>query len=126
MTNRIFVYGSLRPMGGAFERILGEVAVSVEDAVLRGHALYGWGLPYPFVSPDTTRAVIGSVVEVDPAHLDRVLDLIDDYEGDDYERLVVDVDISESSIKAHVYIARAGVSLREEHLVESGDWMMPF
>lgn len=125
MNNRLFVYGSLRRMGGAFERLLADAALDVRDAVLDDHALFGWGLPYPFVRPESGRQVVGDVVEIDPDRIEEVLREVDDYEGADYRRVVVEVDADGESVTAHVYLAEPSIDLEERHRIESGDWMMP-
>lgn len=125
MSNRLFVYGSLRRMGGAFERLLADAAIDVRDAVLDDHALFGWGLPYPFVRPESGRRVVGDVVEIDPDRIEEVLRAVDEYEGSDYRRVVVEVDADGESVTAYVYLAEYSVDLEERHRVESGDWMRP-
>ena len=112
-------------MGGAFERLLAEAAIDVQDGVLDDHALFGWGLAYPFVRPEAGRRVIGDVVEIDPDRIDEVLRAVDDYEGDDYRRVIVEVDADGETVTAFVYLAEASVDLDERNRVESGDWMMP-
>ena len=125
MSNRLFVYGSLRRMGGAFERLLADAAIDVRDGVLDDHALFGWGLPYPFVRPEAGRQVVGDVVEIDPDRIDEVLRAVDDYEGADYRRVVVEVDADGESVTAFVYLAEHSIELEDHNRVESGDWMMP-
>ena len=125
MNNRLFVYGSLRRMGGAFERLLAEAAIDVTEGVLADHALFGWGLPYPFVRPERGRRVIGDLVEIDPDRIEQVLMAVDEYEGADYRRVVVEVDAEGDTVTAFVYLADQSVDLTERNRVESGDWMMP-
>lgn len=124
-THRLFVYGSLRPLGGAFDRLLADAAVSVHEAELEDHALYGWGLPYPFVAPEAGSRVVGSVVEIDPRRLEEVLAAIDEYEGGEYRRVEVDVDLTGQRVRTFVYVAGADVELSEDNKVQSGDWMAP-
>lgn len=126
MTNRLFVYGSLRPLGGAFERLLEAASVSVTPAVLPGHALYGWGLAYPFVREEAGRRVVGDMVELDPALLENVLRAVDEYEGPEYRRVELEIDADGQRFTAIVYLADPAVELIEENRVPSGDWMMPF
>ena len=125
MSNRLFVYGSLRRMGGAFERLLSNAAIEVREGVLDDHALFGWGLPYPFVRPESGRSVVGDVVEIDPDRIEEVLRAVDEYEGADYRRTVVEVDAAGETVTAFVYLAEPSVELDERNRVESGDWMMP-
>ncbi len=125
MNNRLFVYGSLRRMGGAFERLLADAAIDVSDGVLADHALFGWGLPFPFVRPEHGRQVVGDVVEIDPDRIEEVLRAVDEYEGADYRRVEIEVDAAGQAITAFVYLAGPTVELGERNRVESGDWMMP-
>jgi gamma-glutamylcyclotransferase (GGCT)/AIG2-like uncharacterized protein YtfP len=125
MNNRLFVYGSLRRMGGAFERLLAEAAIEVREGVLVDHALFGWGLPYPFIRPESGRQVIGDVVEIDPDRIEQVLIAVDEYEGADYHRVEIEVDAEGQTVTAFVYLADRSIELDERNRVESGDWMMP-
>lgn len=112
-------------MGGAFERLLADAAIDVRDGVLDDHALFGWGLPYPFVRPEAGHQVVGDVVEIDPDRIDEVLRAVDEYEGADYRRVVVEVDADGESVTAFVYLADHSIELEDHNRVESGDWMMP-
>ncbi len=112
-------------MGGAFERLLSDAAIEVREGVLDDHALFGWGLPYPFVRPESGRSVVGDVVEIDPDRIEEVLRAVDEYEGADYRRTVVEVDAAGETVTAFVYLAEPSVELDERNRVESGDWMMP-
>jgi gamma-glutamylcyclotransferase (GGCT)/AIG2-like uncharacterized protein YtfP len=112
-------------MGGAFERLLADAAVDVSEAVLADHALFGWGLPYPFVRPERCSRVVGDVVEIDPDRIDEVLLAVDEYEGADYRRVEIEVDADGQTVTAFVYLADPSVELEERNRVESGDWMMP-
>jgi gamma-glutamylcyclotransferase (GGCT)/AIG2-like uncharacterized protein YtfP len=125
VNNRLFVYGSLRRMGGAFERLLADAVIAVRDGVLADHALFGWGLPYPFVRPETGHRVVGDVVEIDPERVEEVLKAVDEYEGSDYRRVEIDVDTDRETVTAFVYLADSSIELEERNRVESGDWMMP-
>jgi gamma-glutamylcyclotransferase (GGCT)/AIG2-like uncharacterized protein YtfP len=112
-------------MGGAFERLLADAAIDVQEGVLADHALFGWGLPYPFVRPEAGRRVVGDVVEIDPARIEEVLRAVDEYEGSDYHRVEIEVDADGETVTAFVYLAEPSVELAERNRVESGDWMMP-
>lgn len=126
MNNRLFVYGSLRPLGGAFDRLLEAASLKVVPAELPEHALYGWGLPYPFVREEQGHRVVGEMVELDPEMLQQVLRAVDEYEGSDYRRVELDIDADGERVTAIVYLADPSVELTEENRVSSGDWMMPF
>lgn len=126
MTNRLFVYGSLRSLGGAFDRLLADAALGVHDAVLPDHALYGWGLAYPFVRERVGSAVVGEMVEIDPVRIADVIRAVDEYEGSDYRRVEVEIDADGNRVIAYVYVAESSVELGDANHVESGDWMRPF
>ena len=100
--------------------------MKVTPAQLSEHALYGWGLPYPFVRGEPGHRVIGDMVELDPASLDEVLVAVDEYEGSEYRRVELEVDADGTRVTAIVYLADPSVELTEENRVSSGDWMMPF
>jgi gamma-glutamylcyclotransferase (GGCT)/AIG2-like uncharacterized protein YtfP len=113
-------------MGGAFERLLESASLSVSPAMLYEHALYGWGLPYPFVRSEAGHRVVGDLIELDPALLADVLRAVDEYEGPEYQRVVLDIDADGQRVSAIVYLADPTVELAEDNRVPSGDWMMPF
>lgn len=123
--HHLFVYGTLRPGGGAFDSMLGHFAVSVSEAVLEGHALFGRNLPYPFVAPEPDARVVGALVELPPGRLEQALSALDAYEGDEYRRLVVDVGDPDDTVRAHVYVAAPHVELDQASRIDSGDWMRP-
>ncbi len=118
--DRVFVYGSLRPGRDAFGVYLAGAARAVTPAILVDHALFGRGLPYPFVRSEPGRRVVGELVEIGES--DAVLARLDAYEGDEYIRARVVVDADGSQIEAWTYLAAPGVSLGEETLVASGVW----
>ena len=68
---------------------------------------------------------MGDVVEIDPNRIEEVLEAVDEYEGADYRRVVVEVDADGETVTAFVYLAEQSVDLDERNRVESGDWMMP-
>ena len=121
--HHLFVYGTLRPGGRAFDSIVEPMAVSVRDAVLHGHALFGRDLPYPFVTPEPGARVVGALVELSPGRLEQALGALDAYEGDEYRRLVVDVGDHDDTVRAHVYVAAPHVELDQASRIPSGDWM---
>ena len=120
--HHVFVYGSLRPNEAAFGRLLESVTVSVTDATLRDHALFGRTLPYPFVAPRQGARVSGALIELEPAMIDATLRSLDEYEGSSYRRAVVAVETPTGPVDAHVYLAATDVSLDDADLVDSGDW----
>jgi gamma-glutamylcyclotransferase (GGCT)/AIG2-like uncharacterized protein YtfP len=114
---RLFVYGTLRPGGGAFGRLLAASADGTAPALLPHHLLYGAGLPYPYVVPGPGR-VVGDVVSL-AGPVGRTLSSLDEYEGPEYER--VEARLADGAV-AWVYRAVPSVVLGEDRLIPSGDW----
>ena len=119
----VFVYGTLRPEGDAFEPLLSAVAMDVADAVLDDHALYGDGLPYPLVAPEPGRRVVGALIEIESGSIEETLDRLDAYEGEAYRRATVEATAGDERIECHVYLAAPHVPLSDGHRIPSGDWM---
>lgn len=120
----IFVYGTLRPGGGAFHRFLAGYAVSHRAAVLEDHAIYGASLRYPFVTPEPGRRVHGDVISVPDSTLPELLEVLDDYEGGDYVRSRVEVTLEGADpVDAWAYLAFPDVALPPSERIESGDWL---
>jgi gamma-glutamylcyclotransferase (GGCT)/AIG2-like uncharacterized protein YtfP len=122
MTRRLFVYGTLRSDGPAHRSLIAPLAVSVEPASLIDHALYGIGLPYPFVAAMPGMAVTGEVVHFDARYWPDLTHRLDEYEGDHYVRVEAAARIAEEAIRVQVYVAADHVELAPESLVSSGDW----
>lgn len=118
MTERVFVYGTLRP-GRASARLLGEAEAGAVPAVLPDHALHSHGLPYPFVVAEAGSAVLGDLVEIADV---GVLALLDEYEGSDYVRARVVVEADGGAVEAWVYVAAPHVALGPGSREPSGEW----
>ncbi len=118
MTERVFVYGSLRP-GHASAGLLGEAEAGAVPAVLPDHALHSHGLPYPFVVPEAGSAVVGDLVEIADG---GALTLLDEYEGSDYVRTRVVVEAGGDEVEAWVYVAAPHVPLSSGSRAPSGEW----
>ncbi|WP_445426707.1 gamma-glutamylcyclotransferase family protein [Alishewanella sp. HL-SH06] len=105
MTNRLFVYGTLAP-GRPNEHILADVPGTWEPATVRGSLLReGWGaaVGYPgIVLTEYGDDIEGFLFTSDDlaahwAHLDK-------FEGDDYVRVLVSVQLQDgATIEAHIY-----------------------
>ena len=119
----VFVYGTLRPDGDAFAPLLSTVATDIAEAVLDDHALYGEGLPYPFVVSEPGRRVVGALVGIEPDAVDATLASLDVYEGEAYRRATVEATAGGEAVACHVYLAAPDVPLSEEHRIASGDWL---
>lgn len=118
MTERVFVYGTLRP-GRASARLLGEAGTGAVPAVLPDHALHSRGLPYPFAVPEAGSAVVGDLVEIPDG---RLLGLLDEYEGSDYVRARVVVEAGGAEVEAWAYLAAPHVTLGPGSRESSGEW----
>lgn len=122
--SNLFVYGSLRPGGGVFHRFLGGFALRVVEATLDGFALYGRGLPYPFIAPEEGGLVHGEVVAIDPERMAEVIGSLDFYEGPEYRRIVVHpVTDSGETLDAWAFAAAPSVPLDAAGRIPGGDWL---
>lgn len=108
MMERLFVYGSLQP-GGPNEHVLSDLPGTWEQAALRGR-LYqsGWGAEIGFpgvVLDDASAEVDGFVFTSDD--LCSKWKALDEFEGDEYERVLADVSLSSGcQVQAHVYVLK--------------------
>jgi gamma-glutamylcyclotransferase (GGCT)/AIG2-like uncharacterized protein YtfP len=118
---RLFVYGTLRPGQAAWALVAGHVVRSVPGTV-RG-AMYAFPLGYPgLVDGDGT--VQGELLWL--ADLDAALPLLDDYEGDDFARVVRAVELADGSrVTAWCYVLSdpSSVSVAGAIEVPGGDWI---
>ncbi|GAA4831462.1 gamma-glutamylcyclotransferase family protein [Saccharopolyspora rosea] len=86
--DRIAVYGTLRHGRAAWE-LLRPLVVGPPEPVRLAGALYDTGSGYPALKLDGSGRVPAEVFRLaDPG---RALPLLDDYEGPEYDRLVVDL-----------------------------------
>ncbi|TXS93075.1 gamma-glutamylcyclotransferase [Parahaliea maris] len=102
---RLFVYGTLAP-GRSNHYVLEDISGNWEAATLTAYMLdEGWGLEQGFpgiVPSDEGKEVRGSVFSSD--HLSEYWSMIDEFEGSDYQRVLVQVRIeSDEVIEAYVY-----------------------
>ena len=104
MTERLAVYGSLAP-GEANHGQLAGLAGDWRPGTVRGRLVAsGWGSAagYPGLRPDPDGPEVAvQVFESDdlPAHWPR----LDAFEGDEYERVTVEVDVGVQAVAAHLY-----------------------
>lgn len=121
-TTRLFVYGTLRsgaPMHGLIE---GE-ARFVARARFAGR-LYDLGA-YPGVTDGSSRDVVhGELYELPADRRERILAVLDRYEGRSFERVVRTVHCEDgATIEAFVYLFQG--KLRGGRRVRSGDFLDP-
>ena len=121
--SNLFVYGSLRKGGGVFDRFLSASVSRVLPATLDGYALYGKGLPYPFIAPRSGGVVHGEVVTLDPDRVDEVIGSLDFYEGPEYHRVVVQpVTDSGETMDAWAFVS-ADPAAGPADEITGGDWL---
>lgn len=120
----LFVYGSLRRRGGVFDRFLASSVLRVHPATLDGYALYGRGLPYPFIAPRPGGVVHGEVVTLDPDRADEVIGSLDFYEGPEYRRVVVHpVTDAGDTLESWAFVSSDASGLTAEDEITGGDWL---
>ena len=110
---RLFAYGTLAP-GGPNEHVLADVSGTWQPATLTGRLVQdGWGavLGYPALAldPDATDRVDGMLLT--SAALQDHWDRLDTFEGDNYERVTVEVTTDGSTrLPAQAYVLRRALA----------------
>lgn len=120
---RLFVYGTLRPRGHAFE-LVRPVVIHHQPAVLTGYCLVGEGHRYPWCVESPGGEVAGDLLWL--SEVDETLRRLDEYEGVDgpaaeYVRCVADVMTGHDVLTAWVYVGGPGVP-GDVRPVEGVDW----
>ena len=108
MTQRLFVYGTLGP-GRPNEHVLSEIGGTWEEAFVNGYLKpQGWGadMGYPgIVLDENGDEVKGFVFCSDNLH--KHWDVLDDFEGVEYERVLTDVKVrGETAVSAYIYVLK--------------------
>ncbi|MDJ0880064.1 MAG: gamma-glutamylcyclotransferase family protein [Gammaproteobacteria bacterium] len=102
---RLFVYGTLAP-GRANHKILQDILGSWEPATTRGTLLEkGWGaaLGYPAMIPSASGDEIQGYL-FSSEDLAENWPMLDDFEGEGYERVTVTVSVEgNNNVEAYVY-----------------------
>jgi gamma-glutamylcyclotransferase (GGCT)/AIG2-like uncharacterized protein YtfP len=75
----VFVYGTLRPGQGNYQRLLDGRTVQESPAIAKGLALYGAGFPYAV--PEPGARIVGDLITIEPAQYGQVLAELDALEG---------------------------------------------
>lgn len=118
----LFVYGTLRPGGRLHHSWIGPAVVRAEAGTAYGFGLYMMrGIPYPFMSPNTSRFTVGNVLWVDPAHR-QVRETIHMEVGAGYTWQTIDVETESVSqpVKAMAFVWKG--SIRHGYAVPDGDF----
>ena len=108
MENLLFVYGTLqRGFDNPYARMIAKQGHLLGRASMQG-LLYDAG-EYPCaVYTDQTTAIWGEVYHFD--NPDAILPSLDKYEGDEYERKLVDIHFNENTITAWAYFYTADLT----------------
>ncbi len=116
----LFVYGTLMPGEPAYGRVAAAV-VQAAPGRLHGAILYavGW---YPMAVPGQG-VVHGEILWLQEAAFARVLQELDEYEGDEYDRVVRPVQMGESEmpVECWVYLGDTHAA-RAYRRVADGNW----
>jgi gamma-glutamylcyclotransferase (GGCT)/AIG2-like uncharacterized protein YtfP len=75
----VFVYGTLRPGQGNYQRLLAGKTVRESPAIANGLALYGRGFPYAVPQPGAR--TVGNLITIKPHLYREVLTDLDQLEG---------------------------------------------
>ena len=114
MTHNLFVYGTLAP-GRNNEHVLTNIGGTWEPAAVKGHLKdEGWGaeMGYPGIVLDEAGEDIQGYI-FSSNNLDKHWDDLDEFEGEEYKRVLVEVQKKDSSlIEAFIYV------LRKNHSIE--------
>jgi gamma-glutamylcyclotransferase (GGCT)/AIG2-like uncharacterized protein YtfP len=116
--DRLFVYGTLRAGEAARALVAAHVARSVPGTV-RG-AMYAFPMGYPGLI-DGDGAVRGELLWL--AEPGAALPLLDEYEGDDFARVVRAVELEDGTrVTAWCYVLADPASVAGAEVVPGGDW----
>lgn len=112
-TEKLFVYGTLAP-GRPNEHVLAPLAGAWQPGAVKGRLLpHGWGatLGYPALIPDDAgEEVRGLLFTADK--LGAFWPALDEFEGEGYERVLIDVRLDDGSTEAaYVYVLRGGETI---------------
>jgi gamma-glutamylcyclotransferase (GGCT)/AIG2-like uncharacterized protein YtfP len=118
VVDRLFVYGTLRT-GQSARRILDDHVRSSQPAHCTG-TMYAFA-SYPGVVLDGFTRIVGELVELDDAH--AALPLIDAYEGEDFTRIVCEVEGGSGIERAWIYVLADAGAVAEATPVPGGDWL---
>ncbi|MDO4223819.1 MAG: gamma-glutamylcyclotransferase [Acinetobacter sp.] len=101
---QLFVYGTLAP-NRPNAHILEDVKGTWTPATIRGRLIpNGWGaaLGYPAVIPDADGDIVKGFL-FSSKELNEHWQRLDDFEGEGYERVIVNVSVGDGETQAYVY-----------------------
>ncbi|MCB0044447.1 MAG: gamma-glutamylcyclotransferase [Caldilineaceae bacterium] len=117
----LFVYGTLRPGQRAFPRYA-DAVLRTRPGILANAALYDAGR-YPIAAPASDAAVRGEIVWLATADYAAVLQDLDEYEGDEYARVIRTVrSAAGKAIDCWVYLGDAAYAARYPR-IPGDDWI---
>lgn len=105
MTTKLFVYGTLQP-NQSNNYLLQNIGGTFQKATVKGfYDTLGWGKTYGYpavVLDDTGDAINGYVFTSN--NLKTNWDLLDDFEGDGYKRVLTKVNVADKFVDAYIYV----------------------
>jgi gamma-glutamylcyclotransferase (GGCT)/AIG2-like uncharacterized protein YtfP len=120
LSDRLFVYGTLRP-GAAMHRLLEDRVTVLGPASVAGRLVDLGAFPGLVAPASFDDRVRGDLCEIPDAERDALLDVLDRYEGESFERLRAAVDAPDGVVEAWLYRWRGDPTGRR--LVPSGDYL---
>ncbi len=118
VVDRLFVYGTLRT-GQRARRLVEEFVRSVEPGTCAG-SMYDFPAGYPGIVLDGMMQIVGEIVHL--ADLPAALPLLDAYEGDEFTRVLTEVEGPAGKCWCWVYVLADPELTEDGTLVASGDW----
>lgn len=118
IVDRLFVYGTLRA-GQRARRVIEEFVRSVEPGTCGG-SIYAFPGGYPGVVLDGMMRIVGEIVHL--ADLPAALPLLDAYEGDEFTRVLTEVEGPAGACWCWIYVLTDPELSESGTLIASGDW----
>lgn len=120
VVDRLFVYSTLRQGQTARSLIANHVSRCVAASAVG--SIYAFPMGYAgFIEADQPRRVIGEVLWL--TDLPATFGLLDAYEGDDFARVIKQVELHTGEpIWSWIYVLADPATARHGALIEHGDW----
>jgi len=116
--DRLFVYGTLRA-GQTSRSIVAAYVGRSTPAVARG-SMYAFPSGHPGVVPDDAGDITGELLELND--LAAALPLLDAFEGEDFLRVLTEVQVGDHRAWAWMYVLVSPALARLGVRVAHGDW----